>query len=286
MTPPSTASEASARSLGEPVIVVGPTTRCGTSLLQRLLNSTGQIVIYGENFGLMQTLPDMIRNQERGGATKRKVIAIARDMLRDRTDFEASSLFPPLDDYIAGLSQAFRSLLEVYAADAETLGFSRWGLKHQIRGQNSFALMPQLLPEARTVMIYRDLIDVARSAKARWPGDFKGAEDYRRFARNWRDNVQTMRALEGDRFLLFKYETFADDPEAHLKRLERFTGLSNIDRAVMTRRINDQPQYRLDAGGAADAAYRKPAALQPGEVKLLLSESEALYSELGYATRL
>jgi len=285
MTPPSRPSEPSAQSLGEPVIVVGPTTRCGTSLLQRLLNSTGRIVIYGENFGLMQTLPDMIRNQERGGTTKRKVIAIARDMLRERADFEASSLFPPLDDYIAGLGQAFRGLLGVYAADAARLGFSRWGLKHQIRGQNSFALMPQLLPEARYVMIYRDLIDVARSAKARWPGDFKGPEDYRRFARNWHDNVKTMRSLEGDRFLLFKYETFAVDPEAHLKRLESFTGLSNIDRAVMTRRINDQPQYRLDAGGAADAAYRKPAALQPGEVKLLLSESEALYRELGYGAQ-
>lgn len=289
MAPPASSASSdpanSTPSIDRPILVVGPTTRCGTSLLQRLLNSTGKIVIYGENFGVMQTLPDMIRNQLRGGETKRKVISIARGMLLDRTDFEASSLFPPLDDYIAGLTQAFRTLLGVYAADAAKLGFTRWGLKHQIRGQSSFALLPQLIPEARYVMIYRDLLDVARSAKARWPGDFRGPEDYRRFARNWRDNVQTMRSLQGDDFLLLRYETFAAEPHVHIDRLERFVGLSGIDRAVMTRRINDQPQYQLEAGAAADASYRKPAALQSGEVKLLLSESGDLYGELGYAPK-
>lgn len=289
MAPPSSSASPdpanSAPSIDRPILVVGPTTRCGTSLLQRLLNSTGKIVIYGENFGFLQTLPDMIRNQARDGETKRKVISIAREMLLDRTDFEASSLFPPLDDYIAGLTQAFHTLLGVYAADAAKLGFARWGLKHQIRGQSSFALLPRLIPEARYVMIYRDLLDVARSAKARWPGDFKGPEDYRRFARNWRDNLQTMRSLQGDNFLLFRYETFAADPHAHIDRLEKFVELAGIDRAVMARRINDQPKYQLDAGGAADASYRKPATLQPGEVKLLLSESGELYGELGYAPK-
>jgi Sulfotransferase family len=266
-----------------PILVVGPMTRCGTSLLQRLLNSTGKVVIYGENFALMQTLPDIIRGQQRGADGKRKVIEIARDMLVERVDFEASSLFPDYDEHLAAWASAFRRIVRLYEQDAAKLGFPRWGLKHQIRGQGSFALLPKLLPRARYVMIYRDLLDVARSAKARWPGDFKGPEDYRRFGRNWQDNVRTMRGLAGDNFLLLRYEEFVADPDPHLERLERFVGFDGIDRAVMTRKINDQPNYQPGEGQAGAADYRKPAALSADEVALLLAESAPLYRELGYA---
>ena len=130
-----------------PILVIGPTTRCGTSLLQRLLNSTGKVVIYGENFALMQTVPDIIRGLQRGADTKRKVIGIARDMLVKRVDFEASSLFPDFDDNLAAWSAAFRRIVRLYEQDAAKLGFQRWGLKHQIRGQSSFALLPKLHAE-------------------------------------------------------------------------------------------------------------------------------------------
>ena len=63
-----------------PIFVIGPTTRCGTSLLQRLLNSTGKAVVYGENFALLQTFPDIIRNYQREADAKRKVIAIYREL--------------------------------------------------------------------------------------------------------------------------------------------------------------------------------------------------------------
>jgi hypothetical protein len=268
-----------------PILVVGPTTRCGTSLLQRLLNSTGEVVIYGENFSLMQTVPDIIRNQQRGADGKRKVIGIARDMVRQRVDFEASSLFPDFDGYIRAWRAAFDGLVRFYREDAARLGFARWGLKHQIRAQSSFALLPKLLPEARYVMIYRDLLAVARSAKARWPDDFKGADDYRRFGRNWQDNVHTMRGFAGDNFLLFRYEDFVADPGPHLERLERFVGFEGIDREVMTRKINDQPAYELDRGKAGAADYREPARLTGEEIELLLADSAALYRELGYEAR-
>jgi len=276
-------SEAQDFGAAAPILVVGPTTRCGTSLLQRLLNSTGKAVIYGENFALMQTIPDIIRGQQRGADTKRKVIGIARDMLRQRVDFEASSLFPDFDGYLDAWAAAFAAFMRFYREDAARLGFRRWGLKHQIRGQSSFALLPKLLPEARYVMIYRDLIAVARSAKARWPGDFKGPDDYRRFGRNWHDNVRTMQSFAGPNFLLFRYEDFVADPDPHLDRLEAFIGFDGIDRGVMTRKINDQPAYEPGQGRAADAGYRAPAALDAREKELLLADSATLYRELGYA---
>jgi len=264
-----------------PIFVIGPTTRCGTSLLQRLLNSTGQIVVYGENFALLQTFPDIIRNYQREGDAKRKVIAMARDLLvKEKEDFEASSLFPDFDNYLRALIGSFRLLLRSYRDDAAALGFERWGIKHQIRNQTSFTIIPRLLPDARYVMIYRDLLPVARSAKARWPGDFRGPQDWRRFARNWADNIRTMQRLSGDAFLLLKYEEFIADPETHLQRLERFVGIEGIDRAVMTRRINDQPRFAPD--GSAIADYRPPQELSEEETGLMMAECEPFYRELGY----
>lgn len=264
-----------------PVFVIGPTTRCGTSLLQRLLNSTGKIVVYGENFALLQTFPDIIRNYQREADAKRKVIAMARDLLVEkREDFEASSLFPDFDSYLRALIGSFRLLLRSYRDDAAALGFERWGIKHQIRSQTSFAILPRLLPDARYVMIYRDLLPVARSAKARWPGDFRGPQDWRRFARNWADNIRTMQRLSGDAFLLLKYENFTADPEPHLQRLERFVEIDGIDRAVMTRRINDQPRFAPDGSAVTD--YRPPQPLSDEETDLMMSECAAFYRELGY----
>jgi hypothetical protein len=264
-----------------PVFVIGPTTRCGTSLLQRLLNSTGRIVVYGENFALLQTFPDIIRNYQREADAKRKVIAMARDLLVEkREDFEASSLFPDFDSYLRALIGSFRLLLRSYRDDAAALGFERWGIKHQIRSQTSFAILPRLLPDARYVMIYRDLLPVARSAKARWPGDFRGPQDWRRFARNWADNIRTMQRLSGDAFLLLKYENFTADPEPHLQRLERFVEIDGIDRAVMTRRINDQPRFAPDGSAVTD--YRPPQPLSEEETDLMMSECAAFYRELGY----
>ena len=264
-----------------PIFVIGPTTRCGTSLLQRLLNSTGKAVIYGENFALLQTFPDIIRNYQREADAKRKVIAMARDLLvKEKEDFEASSLFPDFDNYLRALIGSFRLLMRSYRDDATALGFERWGIKHQIRNQTSFAILPRLLPDARYVMIYRDLLPVARSAKARWPGDVRGPQDWRRFARNWADNIRTMQRLSGDAFLLFKYETFTADPEPHLQRLERFVEIEGIDRAVMARRINDQPRFAPD--GTAITDYRPPQELSAEETNLMLGECEPFYRELGY----
>jgi len=169
---------------GAPVIVVGPTTRCGTSLLQRALNSTRKIVIYGENFTFMHKYPDMLRGLDKHVEGKRRNIRASRDLLLSGEDFEGSSLFPDYDNYIAALRQNFFGIARFYRSDAAALGFQRWGIKHQIRDQRSFEIVPQLMSRAVFIFIYRELLAVAKSAKARWPGDFKGPDDYRRFGDN------------------------------------------------------------------------------------------------------
>ena len=266
-----------------PIVIVGPTTRCGTSLLQRALNSTRKIVIYGENFTFMHKYPDMIHGFSRNLKAKRHNIATSREMLKSGVDFEASALFPDYDNYIETIRQGFHGIARLYRADAKALGFDRWGLKHQIRDQRTFALVPQLLPRACFIFIYRELLAVAKSAKSRWPGDFKSEADYQRFGDNWARNIRTALDLEGERFIVLRYEEFVDDPVPFLDRIETFTGITGIDRTVMTRRINANPLIDADAKGKTPDAYREPAELTERQRLLLLSEAQTLHEGLGYA---
>lgn len=265
---------------GAPVIVVGPTTRCGTSLLQRALNSTRKIVIYGENFTFMHKYPDMIRGLDNHIEGKRRNIKASRDMLLSGADFEGSSLFPDYDNYIAAIRQGFGNIARLYRTDSAALGFQRWGIKHQIRDQRSFEIVPQLMPRAQFIFIFRELLAVAKSAKARWPGDFKGPDDYRRFGDNWARNTRLAHSLASDRFMVIRYEEFIANPDPIFQKIETLTGVPGIDRSVMTRRINANPLTDRDAKSSDD--YRKPGELSAVEVDLLMSDARETYTKLGY----
>jgi hypothetical protein len=265
---------------GAPVIVVGPTTRCGTSLLQRALNSTRKIVIYGENFTFMHKYPDMLRGLDKHIDGKRRNIKASRDLLLSGEDFEGSSLFPDYDNYIRAIRQGFGGIARLYRTDAASLGFQRWGIKHQIRDQRSFDIVPQLMPRAQFIFIFRELLAVAKSAKARWPGDFKGPDDYRRFGDNWARNTRLAHSLAGDRFMVIRYEEFIADPEPVFQKIETLTGIPGIDRSVMTRRINANPLTDRDAKSADD--YRKPSELSGAEIDLLMNDARETYDKLGY----
>ena len=45
-----------------PVFLVAPTARNGITLIQRLLNTTRQIIVYGENPAFVQTMPSLPSN--------------------------------------------------------------------------------------------------------------------------------------------------------------------------------------------------------------------------------
>jgi hypothetical protein len=269
------------RMASPPLIIVGPTTRCGTSLLQRAMNSTRKTVIYGENFTFMHKYPDILSGFDRNIAAKRRNIDTSRKTLLAGEDFEGSSLFPDYDKYANAVREGFYGIVRLYRADAAELGFDRWGLKHQIRDQRSFDVVPKLMGRAQFIFIYRELLAVTRSAKARWPGDFKSAIDYRRFGDNWARNIRTARSLESPRFIILRYEDFVAEPEAHLKKIETFTGIDGIQRSVMDRRINANPLTDRDVR-TSGVTYRKPGTLTEKQIELLMTDARATYDELGY----
>jgi len=266
-----------------PVVIVAPTQRCGSSLLQRLLNSTGKIIVYGENFYLLQNLPNMLLELHQNAEERTKIVSNTLDLfLNTDFDFEASSLFPDYIDYLQSTRAGFHNIISYYGAHAKEHGFERWGIKHQIRQYDGFRFVLGLLPHARYIFIYRDLLDVARSAKSRWPKRFSQLDEYRRLGQLWQKNLRSILDLRGDNFLTFRYETLIADPEHHLDLLEDFVDIRGINRDVVNIKINRHPVLSETNIKKAKNVYREPENMIDQETVALFADCSDFYNERGY----
>lgn len=270
-----------------PVIIVAPTQRCGSTLLQRLLNSTREMIVYGENFYMLQKLPDTLSGLHNNIPQRQDAIRRTTKLFMETDfDFEASSLFPDYEQYLGAARAGFYALIKFYGDYSKSLNFNHWGIKHQVRGPQGYLFLRRLLPQARYLCIYRDIRDVAKSAKARWPEQYTQLGAYQQLGMLWQENLKAILSQrDQDNVLLFKYEDFIADPQPHLDRLEDFVGLTSIDRGVMERRVNNYPVMDPNDPRNAKNVYQKPVDLSAAEMEALLRACGEIHQSLGYGDR-
>src|SRR5262249_11390796 len=161
------------------VFIVAPARRCGTTLLQRALNSSDNALIYGENFTFLESypglLPGILASMPLKKARSRDV---RREVLGGNYDIDASAMFPDYEDYAKLMKAHFYEIANYYEKWSREYGRRVWGLKHQIRNADNFAAFMGLLPAARFVFVYRNVFDVARSDRARFPGDYTSTASF------------------------------------------------------------------------------------------------------------
>jgi hypothetical protein len=264
-----------------PILVVAPMPRCGSTLLQRLINSSRRAIIYGENFYLLDRVPDALADLHSNELAKRaQSDAVMQRLLAGHADIDGTALYPDHKAFLAAARDSFYHVVRHYDATSRRLGFARWGLKHQIRAVPGFRFLARLLPGARYVFIYRDVLPVARSMKARWPKEYAGAAMMRKIGFAWRNGLGEILARKGGDSLLLRYEDFVAEPAAGLAALEAFLELPGIDSEVLKLKVNsfapapDSPAMR--------STYRAPAALTREEEAALLSGSAGMRRRLGY----
>src|SRR5690349_16149172 len=132
-----------------PVFVVAPWRRCGTTLLQRALHSSGSAIIYGENFNFLEHYPFMVADVIDRLETKQATTAsIRRRVMSGDYDIDASSLFPDYRSYAQLMRSHFYAIARYYERLTLGYGCRIWGLKHQVRQANAFSAFLQLLPHA------------------------------------------------------------------------------------------------------------------------------------------
>lgn len=260
----------------KPLFVLAPVARCGTTFLQRLINTSRQMVMFGENEDITRRLPAAIEFACSKAGMKEDLSAFG-DLGRMIADEWTAGLFPGRGDGYLELSlRNFYDAVRHYQATADRLGRA-WGIKEPYAGQ--LGMLRTLLPQARFICIYRDLFDVARSYKAR--GWFRSPYDVVKLAHDWQDGMRSMLSAGNTRVCIVRYEDLVANADHALARIEEFASLSGIDRKLMGVKVNTSAH---DSRGRWISAYMAPEELSKEEHLALVAHARGMLQHLGYDT--
>ena len=251
---------------GQLVFISSPTARCGTTLLQRLLSSSPDTVVFGEGVGagLMELVNALAR--------KEKLLAQAELHRTDLVRALAGEQFwyPHLSSEPEGLTrlalEALTRYLRFHETEAARSGRVRWGAKLPTVPVGTLLDLRRLVPGAKVLYVIRDLFAVARSAKARrfW----RTHAELEQLAVTWRDAVRASASLRDDpRVLFVDYQDLEQRGTSLLRELEAFTGCARLAPAVLFARVNTfegPPQE-----GRHPTQYLEPCELDESELELL-----------------
>lgn len=152
-----------------PVFVLAGGRRTGSTLVQRLLISSGKIMIWGEHDGVL------VRHLYQLAAGMQQWLKSGVGALRQLQEFRQQgyncwipNMCPPMNHFEDGC----RALLEQsLGAPARAMGYERWGFKEVRYGAGAARFLQALYPEAGFVLLVRDPRSCLHSIKATQWGD-------------------------------------------------------------------------------------------------------------------
>lgn len=236
----------------QPIFLLSAGWRSGSTLLQRLLMSDPEVLIWGEPYdecGIIQALASSMKAFRPGWPPA--------DYYYDGTEPVQLSgewianLFPSLEE----LRKAQRALFDaLFAEPARKAGTRRWGIKEVRLGAEHCYYLRWLYPNAQFVFLYRNPFDAYRSYCSHgrnWYNTFpdKPVFTAREFGQHWRalteGFLQHQREL---RALMIRYEDLAAG-RAPIAELRSALGLS-IDEAILKSKVGSAERFgrRADIG--------------------------------------
>ncbi len=242
--------------LERPVFLFGCAYRSGSTFLQRLISSSEEIFVWGENMAVTRPL---VQLDDQVGAWD-----FERFQDEQWRDFEANGLKAWIcslqpRSFPSAIDRALRAFyLEYYAKETQALGASRWGFKEVHHGGREAELLLRLFPQGRAVFVLRNPVDVLASTSATEWYDLVGPAQ--RVLDLWAENSETMLALQDERVLVVRYEDLLHQPERQLQRIAKHLSLppEAFDRELLGKRVRGQ-NGTPKLGPAERAALSKPA---------------------------
>jgi hypothetical protein len=253
-----------------PVFLLAGGGRTGSTLAQRLVLSTRQVMMWGEHGGiLLPQLRELFRqiderNKNAGGYNKLPLY---------RTNPKAvwvANMNPDPAFFIAGC-RAF--LDQSLGAAARQMGYSRWGFKEIRYGSAEALTLQRLFPRASFILLVRNPADCLRSIKGTdWYAKDYGA-DPAVFLEEWSRLSGELAEVQArlQRACLVRYEDLVSAPAAAVDVIARTIGVpaSAFDLSVLEK-VMRGPAAASESLGKADIE----ALLQPG--------LQSLASQFGY----
>jgi hypothetical protein len=256
----------------QPLFMLSAGWRSGSTLLQRLINSSGDYLLWGEPYARSEPiarLADSLRPISAEWPPAGDVMAAKEGW--EPADGWTANLHPPLTALVESHREHLRTLFEPVPDAGKS---RRWGFK-EVRLSGEYALYLRFLfPAARFLFLVRDPTDAFASYKAwrswyrRWPDEqVRTAGAY---ASMWSDLAASfLETHEEVGALLLRYEDLVPG-NAALDRLDDFLG-SPVDRSVLERRISGRQSRPLGLTKFERLAMRRRLGKVP--------------SRLGYAKR-
>ncbi len=262
-----------------PVIITSPQTRCGTTLIQRLLCSSDNGIAFGEQLCVdLQVLHDLFINRHSFfypcREDHRNQLA---EVCRGNTDFWMPNLMPDIDGYLNALVNTYKEVMVPFQNHARQLNRPVWGAKVPTWPAERLEFLLTLLPQARVIYIYRNVFDCAKSAKSR---KFIGSEDsIHAYAATWAQNVAQVSALIGSHNILaIEYERLLAEPVLTVETISAVTGATNIDPKILGSSGNTWTGQ--ESNGHAPDGYIAPSDLTARERRIISQAAGAVMAEL------
>lgn len=263
-----------------PVFIVAPSARNGITLLQRMLNSTRQIIIYGENGDFMDRLPSLVHSAVNTHTTMGDEFDASRKkFLSETTEYWTSNLWPSSEQNLLIMFEAFNRAAAMYQQCTQQYGFARWGVKNPMITPQMIERLHILLPQARFIFIHRNLYEVVQSARARQFITDDASRDS--FIEAWKNNIQAVLSKPAAHVLVVKHDELVTDRAANIANIERFAGISGIDQSVLDRKINTF--IGAKSAGMSPTGYIEPRPLTNADTKAIERITGDILSELEYA---
>ncbi len=222
-----------------PIIISSPTTRCGTTLLQRLLCSSQNGVVFGEFCAMdMDSYLDVfLKHIERYQNHRQHLDLSLEKFSNGQLNDWILDLTPELEPYLMVLAKACFLGLEHCEAQALALGRTVWGIKKPGFKPASLNALKLMMPNFKLLYIYRDVFECAQSAKAR--GDLKSLEDFKTYTQVWVQNLLfVLKFYQFENKLLIHYRDLIQQPEVWLEQISSFTLMEGMDKSILNFKVN------------------------------------------------
>jgi hypothetical protein len=226
-----------------PLLVASPTTRSGTTLLQRLLCSASNTLIYGEfcaNELFMATQLYLLKQQQlsMGQGYRKEQL---EQVLSGQVNHWIPDLMPDPKEWLKVIGESNFRQFEYMKDYALQHNRPVWGMKMAGWNPHSLHQIMGLFPETRLIYLIRNAEDCLRSAKAM---DMVGEGNEEQFLQSWNYNHQTIRQIiPSERVLYVQYEDLVKTSSSVIEKLESFSGAKGIDVEVMSHKINNDGSY-------------------------------------------
>lgn len=168
----------------QPIFIFSSLWCSGSTLLQRFITATGEVLVWGETGGAPNTIAE---------ATCQKFTAGPKDA---HTGLWTANLSPPYADadIRTGVLNLFDSL---YRQRAQDLGYPRYGFKETRHDLGTTRQLQPLFPDARFVFLIRNPLDAILSIKRRiWMGQPAGHATLKYYADHWRTRAMQYRQTD------------------------------------------------------------------------------------------